>query len=258
MITILLKEVRQLQTRIIALAAIGILLIISGGFVSYYGTERGVGTTVHYSYLFGSVLYVDYSTNKTYQDGGGPDIDFIPPGDVIEILPVQIPKDFNGSIKNFYYVVWDGGEKANLPGNQPTTMIPISELPQIYRPINSEVAFELVANPFNTIYFDGIVTSWQPSNVSIPTGLWKGTFFEFHTVSANFILFFLGVMIMLFGITAILLAIRIPFKKARGTTTSGLTNASSIPPPPPPSSNCLKLLIVKLILPSVPRDVERV
>lgn len=141
-----------------------------------------------------------------------------------------MPKNFNGSIKDFYYLVWDGGEKANLPGNKPTTMIPVSELPQIYRPINNEVTFELVANPFNTIYFDGIVTSWVPSNVSIPTGLWKETFFEFHTVTANFVLFFLGMVIILCGATVILSAVRIAFKKTKDTTIVAPNNDSSIPP----------------------------
>ena len=195
-----------MQRQALTLTVIGIVLLVSGSFVSFYGTERREETKTEREFSFGTYYFTDYSTNKTYLGAGTTDVINIPYGDTIEILPIKTPDNFNGTIGSFHYLVWDGGAKANLPGNNPTEIITASELPIDYRPSNNnDVAFELVADSDNA--------TWN-SIVSSNIFPWSGTFISYHIISANPTLFTLGLVIIICGIVSILLA-----------TTSFLTSA---------------------------------
>jgi hypothetical protein len=179
----------------VASLIIGIVLIISGGLVSYYGTERQEGTKTQGEFSFGTYYWIDYLTNKTYQGAGTADISNIRTrGDTVEILPVKTPDNFHGNIGNFYYFVWDGGAKANLQGNNPTKIIEASDLPIDYTPSNSEVSFELMANNDNA--------TWN-SIVSSNTAFWYGTFVLHHTISVNYVLFASGVIVVICGLVLV-------------------------------------------------------
>jgi len=197
-----------MRREILTLAVIEVILITSGFFIAYYGTERREGTKITEEFSFGTYHEIDYTTNKTYQGAGSANIYQIPYGDIIEILPIQTPNNFNGSIGNFYYLVWDGGEKANLPANKPTKMIRASELPQDYIPSNIQVSFEFVANNDNATW-NSIVSSNEFS--------WYGNFVLYHTVSANPILFTLGVVVVICGLVSTLLTTRLlrPMKQKK-------------------------------------------
>jgi uncharacterized membrane protein len=186
-----------MQRQALTLVVIGIVLVISGSFVSFYGTERREETKTGREFVFGSYYFIDYSTNRTYQGAGTADVINIPYGDTIEILPIKTPDNFNGTIGSFHYLVWNGGAKANLPGNNPTEIITASQLPVDYRTSNNDVSFELVADNNNA--------TWN-SIVSSSVFNWYGTFILYHVISANPTLFMLGLVIIICGIVSILSA----------------------------------------------------
>jgi hypothetical protein len=187
---------------------LGVVVIITGLVMTYSGTERAEVDTTGKSFSFGNHYFRDYSTNKTYPEGGSFTFHNCT-SDTLEILAIHPPALFNQSkLSNVYFAVWEGGIKPNLPGNEPNALIQVGEpnssrslLPQVYEFSSDEntVSFELIANE-----------TYQNLGNS---ATWTADFVRIHTFAGNAGLVTSGILLFDIGIAVIFLANNLPAKR---------------------------------------------
>jgi hypothetical protein len=163
---------------------LGAVVIITGFAMIYSGTERAEVDMAGKSFSFGNYYFHDYSTNKTYLEGGNFTF-YNCKSDTLEILDIYPPAQFDQSrLSNVYFAVWEGGIKPNLHENKPNALLRLRDpnsnnllLPKVYQfsSIENTVSFELVAN--ETYRNVGNSSTWTADFVRIRTyagnaGLW--------------------------------------------------------------------------------------
>lgn len=215
------NEVSQVGVRMkramLLVTFLGIVVIIAGLVMTYWGTERANVDAAEKSFSFGNYYFHDYSSNKTYLGGG--DFTFYNcKADTLEILDIHPPALFNQSkLSNVYFAVWEGGTKPNLPGNEPNALIQVGEpnntsalLPEVYQfsSLDNTVSFELIADE----------TYQSLGNSST----WTADFVRIHTFAGNADLATSGILLFDIGMTIMILTNYLPAKLASKVTPSSL------------------------------------
>ena len=195
---------------------LGMVVIIAGLAMTYSGTEKANVNTTAKIFSFGNYYFHDYSTNKTYLEGG--DFTFNNcQSDTLEILAIHPPALFNQSkLSNVYFAVWEGGTKPNLPGNEPDELIQANSLPRVYQfsSVENTVSFQLISN--ETYQNLGSSTQWTADFVRIQTFAGNAAF-----VTSGILLFDVGIAIIF--LTNYLLA-----KLMSRTTSSPMKRAKAL------------------------------
>jgi hypothetical protein len=194
---------------------LGVVVIITSFVMIYSGIERTELDTAGKSFSFGNYYFHDYSTNKTYLEGG--DFTFYNcKSDTLEILDLYPPALFNQSkLSNVYFAVWEGGIKPNLPGNKPNALMQLRDpnsnsslLPKVYQfsSVENTVSFELIADE----------TYQNLGNSST----WTADFVRIHTFPGNADLWTSGILLIEIGIPIVLLTNYLLAKLTSKTTPS--------------------------------------
>ena len=194
--------------------SLGVVVIALTGFAMIYsGTERAEVNTTGKSFSFGNYYFHDYSTNKTYLEGGTFTF-YDCKSDTLEILDIYPPTLFNQSkLSNVYLAVWEGGIKPNTPENKPNALMQLRDpnssdllLPKVYQfsSVENTVSFELIADE----------TYQNLGNSST----WTADFVRIHTFVGNADLWTSGLLLIDVGIPIILLTNYLLAKLTRKTT----------------------------------------
>ena len=194
---------------------LGVVVIITSFVMIYSGIERTEVDTAGKSFSFGNYYFHDYSTNKTYLEGG--DFTFYNcKSDTLEILALYPPALFNQSkLSNVYFAVWEGGIKPNLPGNKPNALMQLrgpnsnsSLLPKVYQFSSVE----------NTVSFEPIADETYQNLGNSST--WTANFVRIHTFPGNADLWTSGILLIEIGIPIVLLTNYLLAKLTSKTTPS--------------------------------------
>jgi hypothetical protein len=179
---------------------LGAVVIITGFTMIYSGTGRAEVDTAGKSFSFGNYYFHDYSTNKTYLEGGNFTF-YNCKSDTLEILDIHPPAQFDQSrLSNVYFAVWEGGIKPNLPENKPNALLQLRDpnssnllLPKVHQfsSVENTVSFELIANE----------TYQNVGNSST----WTADFVRIHTYAGNAALWASGLLLIDAGIAIVLL-----------------------------------------------------
>jgi hypothetical protein len=132
---------KNLKRVLVAVAVLGIVLIIVGFVVMQSGTEHTNQQRIPFStFSFsGSTTLV----SGVYYYVGGAQQFHINAGAAVEVLDIQPPAGFNGSLTNVYFAVW---ESAPQSGSSPDELIRASTLPATYVVKSGSWYFQLLSD----------------------------------------------------------------------------------------------------------------
>ena len=170
-----------------AAVVLGQVLSIFGVWLMYTGAEKMHQQTIQFkTFRFdGSSSLV---SGKSYYLGGGPQF-YLDSGDIVEARVLYPPSDFNGSLSNVYFAVW---ESAPQPGLMPDQLIQASTLPATHLARSNYLFFQLISD--------------EPFENLAPGSSWTGDFVYSYKVSTNVGLTVTGIVTLACGIGMVALA----------------------------------------------------
>lgn len=179
---------KNLKRVLVAVAVLGIVLITVGFVVMRSGTERTKQQRIPFStFSFsGSTTLV---SGVSYYDGGAQQF-HINAGAAVEVLDVQPPAGFNGSLTNVYFAVW---ESAPQSGSSPDELIRTSTLPATYAVKSGSWYFQLLSH--------------EPLQNLASGSFWTGDFVYSYKFAEDIGLLISGGAILASGIIVAVLAI---------------------------------------------------
>lgn len=180
-------KLKELKILLKAAVVLGIVLIFVGVRVMYSGNEKMDEQRISFNtFRFdGSSSLV---SGKSYFLEGGPQF-YLDPGDTVEVRAIHPPSDFNGSLSNVYFAVW---ESTPQPGQSPDQLIQASSLPATHIAEHNYVFFQLLSD--------------EPLDNLAPGSSWTADFVYPYKIPRNVGLVVTGTVALASGITTVALA----------------------------------------------------
>lgn len=180
---------RELKILLGAIVVIGMAFIIVGIQEAYSATGKTTQQIIQFNTFDfdGSSSLV---SNRSYYVGGGPQFHLTDiTGITVEALAIHPPADFNGSLSNVYFAVW---ESEPQPGSTPDQLIQANTLPVNHTATSNYLFFQLLSD--------------EPLANLAPGSSWAGEFIYYYKIPENVSLLDAGTVAFTGGIAIALLA----------------------------------------------------
>lgn len=185
-------KLKNPRTKILSTAIVlGLALIIIGIWFTFPTTEKTYQHIIPCdSFSFDGSLGV--VSGKSYYTGGGPQI-YLEPGDIIEASVIHPPADFNGSLSNVYFAVWESTPQTD---QVPDQLIPLNTLPANQTAKSNYLFFQLISD--------------EPLKNLAPKSTWTGDFIDHShgtsTLPQNAGVNVTGIVVSISGIAVVVFA----------------------------------------------------
>lgn len=183
-------KLKKLKILLKAAVVLGIVLIFVGVRVIYSGNEKMDEQKILFNtFRFeGSSSLVSGKSYYLASGQGGPQF-YLGPGDTVEVKAIHPPSDFNGSLSNVYFAVW---ESTPQPGQTPDQLMQASSLPATHIAQHNYVLFQLLSD--------------EPLENLAPGSSWAADFIYPYKIPRNVGLTVIGTVALVSGISTVALA----------------------------------------------------